>query len=340
MAIVTAGYTGIDTTDPEIGVLIDSVATAATPNYIALATYGTWLDEFYGTFQYDLFGNLAGGTLNEWKESYNGQLVFDVKGASVDVTTFLQWVATDNNLLATQTILSGSDTITGNVFGDKLYGWGGADVIVGNDGNDSEDGGTGADTINGGLGSDIITDPSGLNYLRGDEGNDSISGGSDFDDINGNMGNDTGHGNLGNDWVVGGKDEDVLYGDAGDDIVYGNVGNDTCDGGVGADLIRGGQGDDSLTGGDGNDWISGDRGADTMSGGLGADTFHTFSGAGVDRVLDFHASEGDKVQVDVGTTYTVTQVGADTVVDMGAGDQLILVGVQLNTLPAGWIFTL
>jgi hypothetical protein len=44
------------------------------------------------------------------------------------------------------------------------------------------------------------------------------------------------------------------------------------------------------------------------------------------------------VQLDPGTTYTTSQVGADTVVDMGAGDQLVLQNVQLNSLPAGWIF--
>jgi serralysin len=103
-------------------------------------------------------------------------------------------------------------------------------------------------------------------------------------------------------------------------------------------LLRGGQGDDSIAGGAGNDWISGDRGNDTLSGGAGADTFHTASGAGIDRVLDFHLSEGDRVQLDPGTHYTVNQVGADTVIDMGGGDQMILVGVQSSTLTSGWIF--
>jgi Ca2+-binding RTX toxin-like protein len=340
MAIVTAGYTAIDTNDSQIGALALGTAVSATSTYLALRTPGGWLDEFYGTFQYDLFGNLGGGTLNEWRESYNGQLVFDVKGAVVDVASFFQWVATDNNLLASQTVLAGADSITGNVFGDKLSGWAGADVIVGADGNDTEDGGSGADTINGNLGNDVIKDPSGANYLRGDEGDDSITGGSDFDDINGNMGNDTGHGGPGDDWVVGGRDLDLLYGDDGGDIVYGNLGDDTCDGGAGADLLRGGQGDDLVTGGAGNDWLSGDRGNDTITGGAGADTFHTFAGAGIDRVTDFHVSEGDKVQVDAGTTYTVSQVGADTVIDMRNGDQMVLVGVQMTTLPTGWIFTL
>ena len=42
--------------------------------------------------------------------------------------------------------------------------------------------------------------------------------------------------------------------------------------------------------------------------------------------------------LDPGTTYAVSQVGPDTVIDMGGGNQMILVGVQLSTLPTGWIF--
>jgi Ca2+-binding RTX toxin-like protein len=195
-------------------------------------------------------------------------------------------------------------------------------------------------TIDAGTGDDIIIGRDASNYLRGADGDDTISGGALFDDINGNKGEDLEHGGEGADWVVGGQGNDVLYGDDGGDIVYGNLGNDTCDGGADNDLIRGGQGDDVCTGGDGNDWISGDRGTDTMTGGTGADTFHSFSGAGTDIVTDFNSADGDKVQLDAGTTYTLKQVGADTIVDMGNGDQLILKSVTLSTLPTGWIFTL
>jgi len=31
-------------------------------------------------------------------------------------------------------------------------------------------------------------------------------------------------------------------------------------------------------------------------------------------------------------------VGADTVIDMTGGGQMVLVGVQMSTLTAGWIF--
>jgi serralysin len=142
---------------------------------------------------------------------------------------------------------------------------------------------------------------------------------------------------------VGGKNDDLLFGDDGNDIVWGNLGNDTCDGGNGDDQCRGGQGDDSVTGGAGNDFISGDRGNDTVAGGAGADIFHTSQDAGIDKVLDFNLAEGDRVMLDPGTTFTLRQVGADTVIDMGpssdgAPNQMILVGVQMSTLTPGWIF--
>ena len=193
-------------------------------------------------------------------------------------------------------------------------------------------------TVQGGAGDDVIAAAGGRNVLRGNEGADSITGGSGFDDINGNMGADTCAGGLGDDWVVGGKDADLLFGQEGDDIVLGNIGADTCDGGLGADIVRGGQNDDVLTGGAGNDFLSGDRDADTITGGAGADVFHTFGEAGLDRVLDFSAAEGDRVMLDPGTTWTAAQVGADVVISMGGGGQMVLVGVTLAALPPDWIF--
>ncbi|MET0274188.1 MAG: PQQ-dependent sugar dehydrogenase [Phenylobacterium sp.] len=180
----------------------------------------------------------------------------------------------------------------------------------------------------------------GLDRLRGDEGDDRIYGGVGFDDMNGNMGNDTVVGGLGDDWVVGGQDNDNLDGGDGVDIVLGNMGDDWLAGWTGADLMRGGQGNDVLWGQDGADWLSGDRGDDTLNGGAGADVFHTFGEAGLDRVNDFSRAQGDRVQVDPGTTWTVSQVGADTVIDLSGGGRMILVGVQAASLTGEWIFTL
>ena len=57
----------------------------------------------------------------------------------------------------------------------------------------------------------------------------------------------------------------------------------------------------------------------------------------VDRVLDFSAAAGDKVRVGAGVTYTLAQEGADTVIDLGSGQRMVLEGVQLTSLPEGWI---
>ncbi|MDP3659426.1 CAP domain-containing protein [Phenylobacterium sp.] len=199
-------------------------------------------------------------------------------------------------------------------------------------------GGSGPDTITGGGGDDTIEGGDGVSYLRGGDGADRMTGGRDFDDINGNMGNDTEFGGDGDDWVAGGKDNDALYGENGSDVVYGNMGADTCDGGAGADIVRGGQGDDILRGGAGDDWLSGDRDSDTISGGGGGDTFHISPGAGLDRILDFSRAEGDRVMLDLGTTYAVAQSGADVVITIAGADQMILVGVSMSSLTGDWIF--
>lgn len=204
--------------------------------------------------------------------------------------------------------------------GLTLVGGSSSSNLVGEGGDDLIRGGTAADTLSGG------------------DGADRIEGGLGADRINGNVGADTAYGGDDADWVLGGKDNDQVYGDAGDDIVHGNMGNDSLWGGTGADVMRGGQDNDSLSGGDGADWLAGDRGADTLSGGTGADIFHSFDGAGVDRIVDFSRAEGDRVNLAPGSTYSVAQQGADTVISIGADAQVILVGVSKASLSGDWIF--
>ncbi|MET0272055.1 MAG: hypothetical protein ABW360_03610, partial [Phenylobacterium sp.] len=136
--------------------------------------------------------------------------------------------------------------------------------------------------------------------------------------------------------VEGGPGPDVLTGTEADDRLYGRRGDDRLDGGRGADLLRGGQGNDTADGGDGPDWLSGDLGDDTLTGGRGADVFHSFAGAGLDRVTDFSLSDADRVELDPGAAYTVRQEGADTVIEM-AGTRIVLVGVTAADLPRGAI---
>ena len=293
-----------------------------------------------------------GGPGDDTLEGVAGFLNYaQYRGAPVGVTV-------DLGIAGPQQTGDGADTLINiSAVADSDF----ADTLTGDDRANLFETGGGDDVVYGQGGDDTITDfgyafydlgrPDGgttRNTLRGGEGRDSVTGGEDFDDINGNQGNDTVSGGAGGDWVLGGQGDDLVHGgyfdnyeDAnlrdGADVLNGNLGNDTCDGGSGADTVRGGQGDDSLSGGAGDDGLYGDRGDDTLSGGAGADVFHSFGEAGIDRVIDFNLGDGDRVVLDPGSTYTVAQVGADTVISLGGGAQMILVGVQLSALGGAWI---
>lgn len=105
------------------------------------------------------------------------------------------------------------------------------------------------------------------------------------------------------DVISCGSELDRIFAGNGDDIVKGNRGDDAIDGGDGNDTLRGGRGQDLLIGGNGDDFLCGDFGADTLIGGSGADTFalrpETASSVAnlflADTVVDFNATEGDKI---------------------------------------------
>lgn len=294
---------------------------------------------------YSAQGQLIGGTIDRFQIA-TGDSSANLAFFKIPAVQAWDWLVRGATAEALRTIYAGDDRFTGSASADLMRGYAGADLMEGLGGGDSLFGGTGDDTVV--AGSDPFVPGGPSTFLRGEEGNDSIVGGNGFDDIHGNQGNDTAAGGRGDDWVVGGQHNDLLFGEEGRDIVYGNMGNDTLYGDKpseswrleqsgGADTLRGGQGDDSISGDGGNDLIWGDRGNDTISGGAGADTFVIFSGGGIDKILDFNAAQGDRVVVENGSAYTVKQVGADAVVDLGGGDQMILVGVNASGLPAGWI---
>ncbi|MDA7965354.1 CHRD domain-containing protein [Ruegeria sp.] len=109
-------------------------------------------------------------------------------------------------------------------------------------------------------------------------------------------------------------------------------GNDELFGGAGDDTIDGGRGDDILDGGADND---------TLIGGSGRDTFTFRRGTGFDIVADFSVSVEDGDFLDV-SDFGITSIddlqieanGADTVIDLGNGDQITLEGVAPNELVA------
>lgn len=198
--------------------------------------------------------------------------------------------------------------------------------------------GPGALEIHGGQGADTITGTDQGDILTGGAGGDLITGGTRFNDVNGNTGADTiiGRSQIG-DWLMGGQGADSIDASqsTGHNVINGNLGDDTVLGGAGGDILRGGQGDDMVTGGAGADWIAGDLGHNTLTGGGGADIFR--AGGGDDLVTDFNQAQGDLVSLAPGVHYSVSQVGADTVVSLDGGGQMTLAGVKLASLTSGWL---
>ena len=297
-----------------------------TDDVILVDFGGGDVSRLIGDFNYSSPIDLPiGGELTRLQEMEGGAVKFEAKYLDMPIVDVLADSA--DQVLAQ--LFSGDDKFTGSNFDDLLRAFDGNDRMQGRGGYDRLYGGEGDDTIDGGDGG---------GYLRGEAGDDVVVGGAGFDDMHGNEGSDTLYGGEGADWVVGGKGDDRLLGEGSNDLILGNLGWDSLSGGAGADTMRGGQDNDLLEGGDGDDWLSGDRGFDVLYGGRGADTFNFFPGADVDRIHDFNAAEGDRVHLQLGTLYTVEQVGPDVLIRSGQFDQMVLVGVQLSSLPQGWLF--
>jgi len=196
------------------------------------------------------------------------------------------------------------DRLVGNTNNNSLDGGAGDDSLYGLEGNDRMFGDAGDDYLVGGTGADTLTGGSGDDALRGDAGDDRLIGDAGNDALNGADGDDRLEGGDGADSLRGGSGDDQLVGGTGDDRLEGEAGNDAVRGGAGADAINGGEGDDNLRGEDGNDLIRGGSGSDVVTGGAGADTFQfrageltASEGGAYDRITDFDAAQGDRIDL-------------------------------------------
>lgn len=109
--------------------------------------------------------------------------------------------------------------------------------LVALEGNDFVIGSIDAEIINGNQGEDSIQGGGGADLVLGGKDRDQISGDSGNDQVNGNIGEDIVFGGSGDDIVRGGKDADLVSGEDGNDVVIGDFGIDVLAGGSGADLF-------------------------------------------------------------------------------------------------------
>ncbi|HEY9692138.1 MAG TPA: calcium-binding protein [Oculatellaceae cyanobacterium] len=78
----------------------------------------------------------------------------------------------------------------------------------------------------------------------------------------------------------------------------GNTLANTILGNTGANTLTGGSGNDTITGNAGNDILVGELGNDSLTGGTGADKFRfNASNEGIDKIVDFKASESDIIEI-------------------------------------------
>lgn len=239
----------------------------------------------------------------------------------------------------------GDDSIWGREDNDSIKGSDGDDSLYGNEGTDTIFGGADNDWIHGGDGDDTINGGSGDDTLTGGGGHDVIYGASGVDIVIGGKGRDLIFGNQGNDTLYGGGAEDRIYGGVNHDFIDGGGGADRLYGGDGSDTIKGGAGDDRLEGGTGGDTLNGGGGDDKLFGQGGHDTFIFADNFGVDTIYDFDAND-DLEKIDLSGVSAITgltdltndhmsQVGSDVVIDDLAGNQITLLGVDMNDLLDG-----
>ncbi|MDF9898596.1 UNVERIFIED_ORG: Ca2+-binding RTX toxin-like protein [Pseudomonas reinekei] len=283
------------------------------------------------TFRVDSAGDLVTETTGNGADSVQTTLNSYTLGANVEHMLFTgvgNFVGNGNAL---------NNIITGGAGNDTLNGGDGNDTLLGGLGNDDIDGGVGADRLEGGVGNDtyhVDSAADGVIELAG-SGEDSIQTSL-------------------SSYTLGANTEHLLYTGAGNFVGTGNASNNVITGGAGNDNLNGADGNDFMLGGLGNDIIDGGAGNDSITGGAGNDTMNASSGDDVfvfglafgnDRIIGFDANAAggqdllnfaalNITAATFNTSVNVVDLGADTLLNFGAGS-ITLVGVaDPNTVSA------
>lgn len=247
------------------------------------------------------------------------------------------------------------ENVTGTREADVLRGDAGANTLNGGAGNDIIEGRGGADVLNGGAGIDTLDYSGSGAGVRvdlakglgwgGDAAGDTFTG---FEVVQGSAYADVFADSSGNDTIRGGDGDDVfLASTGGSDVFDGGAGRDTydasasvkgvrislADGGAkglvltGFEDLIGGSGNDTLTGDGGVNRLIGNGGADQLDGRAGADTM--IGGAGNDiYVVDNIA---DTVIENAGEGTDTAQVSASWVV-ANQVEQVVVQGASAVTI--------
>jgi len=161
------------------------------------------------------------------------------------------------------------------------------------------------------------------------------------------------------DTLTGTDSNDIINGNGGDDLIDGKGGNDSINGGAGDfDRLFGGAGDDSITDSDGVNRADGGTGNDTIDiafaapsnnntnpnyvppteakiiGGIGNDTI-TVTINNNDFAIDLKGDEPTSSNSDGNDVITLLGIYANSIVDMGGGDDTFQGGVGADNVTGG-----
>jgi len=192
------------------------------------------------------------------------------------------------------------NTLDGQDGADMLFGYGGADNLIGGGGNDSLDGGVGVDTAVGGLGDDTYTVDNASDVIV------EVDGEGTADKVLSFVNYTLAAGVAVESLIAGSYSSTAAMNLTGNEFgqeIRGNQGANVLTGNGGADRLFGYNGVDTLTGGEGDDYIDGGAGIDTAAGGTGSDRYYVDNTADVVTEL---AGEGAGDRVLASTHYTLS----------------------------------
>lgn len=233
-------YTSIDT-NPWYGE-VDGTSSRIT------ISDGYHKEVFSGSFSYNDYGDVTGGTLKSYGYYQGGASFISISGFSVSSVTAYSYYASGNASGLMALMLAQADTVNGSKYEDKFSGYAGNDKLYGNAGND---------------------------LLYGDAGNDVLDGGQGIDTLDGGTGNDTYYIENFSDKVIessstGGTDTVIstVSRTLGNNQEYLSLTGSAVINGTGNSLAN------IISGNGANNVLNGQAGADIMSGGLGNDTYY------------------------------------------------------------------
>ncbi len=146
--------------DYELGEVPDLESVSGTSTTITgYFSDGTKL-KIGGSFSYDKYGYLVDGTVRNISQTYGGQNVVTITGASLSIKSILQVAdtsSTTDDIALVKSLFQGNDSIYGSSYADVILGLAGNDVLSGKAGSDKLYGGDGNDLLYGGAGHDYLT---------------------------------------------------------------------------------------------------------------------------------------------------------------------------------------